>query len=941
MANNNNKNNNNVNQPRRKRNKKPVKRYSEEYSNRPNPYTGYSADGNYHPEAKTHTLDESSAANAMTENIPQSVEAAAEEAVKAAAKAAVETAKEKIKNTAEASVETENKSAAEVKEGETPSDNAENQTVRRSRRRKKKFNKQAADKANREKTEVRKAAVDKIAKGVAAHAVSEQIIDDIASISDVIEGMAKAEKKDTEQSESIKSADLYVSESIAGETESEIAENLNDNNSAEDINDKSDADKPKIAKPVELDEDDVLPFDLIADKESANDVEEVQEENPDGSEQSDENLKTVPLNPEDLIPVLDFEKLSPPVIDFNEPQIDDVDSSSEKIDTATIEEILNAVEQEKLEAAKMAKTISSSEEFSCDSDVIFDTSKSEDWDEVISLQDTSDEVTEVNSEEVCDSDSTEEISEQLLKTTYLELENEADEAYGESALSKDVESAAAENESETRQEGDNTAAGSESENEAEVFEISEDSDNISDQNENESNDIAVEEAAETVDGIPTDNEISTADDEASYDIEQIINNASPDISISEIEDEIFDKPSLSDSLNETETAIDAENLVENQDAVKEKIEKLIEAAELAEILRQESEEADVSDTQSSSESFNLNLNGNDEIVENNDVKPSAGDEDEVKEYHPCEKSTEDENVFESVLIVDDVKDDVESSDFDGQDDTLFLHSKETDECPTAIFKLPEGPIILPTDIDDGDFQEQWLDDEEDGDEVASRSKKTRRRISAFIGAVTLVLVVMVFVSVVKTVVIGINNIGGTGEKKMEYTEFISPVVLNDPEPFENVDSAENQMLLESSIWCVLDDIKNTADHNYNYDATGKIILPADEVEAASKKLFGNDVKLNMDVLSESNGNTLYYYNSVDHNFHISTGGIVGPSANITKIAQKRDYISLVVGYSSQADMSLTSSEGSEVECYKYMEYILALNSDGSYYIRSVKNYVEE
>ena len=38
------------NQPRRKRNKKPVKRYSEEYSNRPNPYTGYSADGNYHPE---------------------------------------------------------------------------------------------------------------------------------------------------------------------------------------------------------------------------------------------------------------------------------------------------------------------------------------------------------------------------------------------------------------------------------------------------------------------------------------------------------------------------------------------------------------------------------------------------------------------------------------------------------------------------------------------------------------------------------------------------------------------------------------------------------------------------------------------------------------------------------------------------------------------------
>ena len=53
-------NSNHGNQPRRKRNKKPVKRYSEEYSNRPNPYTGYSADGNYHPGAKKRSIEEES-----------------------------------------------------------------------------------------------------------------------------------------------------------------------------------------------------------------------------------------------------------------------------------------------------------------------------------------------------------------------------------------------------------------------------------------------------------------------------------------------------------------------------------------------------------------------------------------------------------------------------------------------------------------------------------------------------------------------------------------------------------------------------------------------------------------------------------------------------------------------------------------------------------------
>ena len=62
---------------------------------------------------------------------------------------------------------------------------------------------------------------------------------------------------------------------------------------------------------------------------------------------------------------------------------------------------------------------------------------------------------------------------------------------------------------------------------------------------------------------------------------------------------------------------------------------------------------------------------------------------------------------------------------------------------------------------------------------------------------------------------------------------------------------------------------------------------------------------------------------------------------ITKIAQKSDYISLVVGYIKQEEMTTTSSESTEAECYKFMEYVLALNSDGSYYINSIRNYVDD
>ena len=236
--------------------------------------------------------------------------------------------------------------------------------------------------------------------------------------------------------------------------------------------------------------------------------------------------------------------------------------------------------------------------------------------------------------------------------------------------------------------------------------------------------------------------------------------------------------------------------------------------------------------------------------------------------------------------------------------------------------------------------EQWLDEDEDGDQTASRTKRARRRVSAFIGAVVIVFAALILVSVVKTVVTGFTNLGGTGEKKTEYTEFIAPVVLNDPAPFETIEKADNQMLLESAIWRVLDEMRKTEGYEYTYDATKKIVIAADQVEQAGRELFGSEVQLNMNVLSESDGSAIYYYDSIENTFHISEGGVMGPTAVITRMAQRSDHVSLIVGYISQEEMTLTSSE-EEPECYKYMEYVLSLQPNGSYYIQSIRNYVEE
>ena len=143
---------------------------------------------------------------------------------------------------------------------------------------------------------------------------------------------------------------------------------------------------------------------------------------------------------------------------------------------------------------------------------------------------------------------------------------------------------------------------------------------------------------------------------------------------------------------------------------------------------------------------------------------------------------------------------------------------------------------------------------------------------------------MILVSALGTVITGFNNIGSTNERKAEYSSFIAPVVLNDPAPFETLDKADNQMLLESAIWRVLTLAKEDPGTEFTYDATDKIVIPADQVAQAGRELFGSEVELNMNVLSESDGSAIYYYDSIDNSFHISVREMLGPAPVITKMA---------------------------------------------------------
>lgn len=988
MASNNYQNNN---QPRRKRNKKPVKRYSEEYNNRPNPYTGYSSDGNYHPEAKKRPISEASAANANKRRTGQGAaapydpnRAAMTDAVwppvstpqtRPAAKSVPSTAGQPfaensrptdalpksvpsaknapteastfadIADLAETVAHLENEGSEQGTTGAESAENTQNAgnpSHRKggSHRKKNGGGKQANQQAKKAKLEAKKAAVDKIAQGVAAHAVSEQMIDDIANMSEAIESMSKAEKaqktKQTEPSEAVQQGgvnweELYdaafppKAQEAEEKSEGKGKKKAKAKKQRREFDEVSAQSEPMPVKPVMLSDDDALPYDLIVE-ENAREAEEAKAAEKAKAVQEAERRKAEadafrnpPLEPSDLIPVMEFDKP-----ETSEPALDEtaeaaLDAAEDIIDVAgavSLEEIIGAAKQEaqaaekrgaaiEAEATAIAASAAATSEFVFGG-MDFDTEQSEGWHSI--TPPAADEIfREPVTEDLPADDGVSLLSQRLLES-YMALEEQPPEYMPEDA--------------------DDGEKSTQTDQAAETVDLN-----------------AFYEPTESA--APVEVEVEAeAPQEVTVDVagsESVSDAAEVEIDISEIEDEIFAETDISSLEEENLGEAGEEVPASGEEAVQEKIEKLVEAAELAEVLRQESE--DVSEGEGTDiDIFSVSLPSEPLPKSTGDGEGVAviPEEEVIREYQPRKTppQSKDENVFESVLIVDDSRSVVDDEAAGKQDDMQFLHAASVTENPTAVFRLPDGPIVLPADVDDADFREHWLDDDEDGDQMATRSRRARRRVSAFIGGVAVLFVVMVVASVLSTVITGFSNIGSTNEKKLEYSEFITPVVLNDPAPFETIDKADNQMLLESALWRVLGEMSAAEDYEYTYDATRKIVISADEVAKAGRELFGDEVQLNMNVLSESDGSAIYYYDSIDNSFHISTGSLPGPAPVITKMAQKSDYVSLVVGYVNQEEMSLLSSD-EEIECYKYMEYVLAFRSDESYYIQSIRDYVEE
>lgn len=176
-----------------------------------------------------------------------------------------------------------------------------------------------------------------------------------------------------------------------------------------------------------------------------------------------------------------------------------------------------------------------------------------------------------------------------------------------------------------------------------------------------------------------------------------------------------------------------------------------------------------------------------------------------------------------------------------------------------------------------------------------------------------------------------------------YDEYLYPVVILDPKPFETIDGADNAMMLQAAIWkTMLDDLPNMTPET---DDHARILFPAIMVEENAVALFGTqciltpvDIPLQTDLPSEGEDaenpapspSTTIQYDAEKDVYCVPTNSISSYQPYVKKITRTMNNKKiLIVGYYTMINSAHPTDENpyTEDRFVKDMEYHISYDSD--------------
>ena len=214
-----------------------------------------------------------------------------------------------------------------------------------------------------------------------------------------------------------------------------------------------------------------------------------------------------------------------------------------------------------------------------------------------------------------------------------------------------------------------------------------------------------------------------------------------------------------------------------------------------------------------------------------------------------------------------------------------------------------------------------------------KRKKKRAHPWAFpLGLVIALLSLIGLVTVILTGIGTVNYISYKAKNIDEYNKMLIPVVMNDPDMFDDITKADMNQLLDISIWSILKSDLSPDDYEY---VDGNMIIPEEDVTAEYTKLFGSDLPPVHATVAGFGYD--FIYNSAEKHYVIPLTGIEPTyTPNVTDVDKKSNTVVLTVAYLA-SDGWAQSADGSMVapEPDKFVKITLR-EKDGNQYISAMQ-----
>jgi hypothetical protein len=215
---------------------------------------------------------------------------------------------------------------------------------------------------------------------------------------------------------------------------------------------------------------------------------------------------------------------------------------------------------------------------------------------------------------------------------------------------------------------------------------------------------------------------------------------------------------------------------------------------------------------------------------------------------------------------------------------------------------------------------------------AKKSKGGKNSLAFPIGVIASILALIGLISVISFGINTVKNISDKTAEKKEYETILAPVVMFDPDPFDDLTQADVSQLLNCAVWSLLMSPEGTDKYSYSEGENFGLEVPQKDIETHFINLFGTEIDIASMFSSIDMSEYDILYDAALQSYILPITGVESAyTPKVYSIEKQGNSDILTVGYiGNKAWVQIADGEYQAPEPDKYMKITFRERSGGMY-----------